>query len=95
MTWRFLPTVAVIAITYALTVVLVRAGFYNPANPAYTPVFGLDPRSGPWYAAALMTIPYIVGGLMLARQRLTAPRQVHAFVRPPFAASGSADVSQE
>lgn len=55
------------------------AFYYRATNPAYTPTIGLDPRSGLWYAAALMTIPYIVGGLILRRQPVAAPRQVIAF----------------
>ena len=76
---RFLPALTALAIAYALTWFLVRALYYRAANPAYPPTIGLDPRSGFWYAAALMTIPYIVGGLILRRQPVTTPRQVMAF----------------
>ncbi|MFZ2486508.1 MAG: hypothetical protein WAZ19_00170 [Anaerolineae bacterium] len=56
--------------SYIITLLAVQARWRSPLNGSYAPEIGVDPRSAFLYAAALLVVPYVAGGLVLGYFRL-------------------------
>lgn len=54
-----------IGLSYLVVLRLSLAVWNSPLNPFYRPGIGLDPKSGLFLAAFLITVPYIVGRIFL------------------------------
>ncbi|MEI2692278.1 MAG: hypothetical protein V9H69_22245 [Anaerolineae bacterium] len=71
-------SVLLVSVLYFLAVILstiitllaVQALWRSPLNASYAPEIGVDPRPAFLYAAALLVVPYVAGGLVLGYFRL-------------------------
>lgn len=54
-----------VSLSYIITLLAVQALWRSPLNGSYAPEIGVDPRSAFLYAAAVLVVPYVAGGLVL------------------------------
>jgi hypothetical protein len=59
-----------VILSYIITLLAVQALWRSPLNGSYAPEIGVHPRSAFLYAAALLVVPYVAGGLVLGYFRL-------------------------
>ncbi len=59
-----------VILSYIITLPFVQAFWRSPLNVCYAPEIGVDPRSAFLYAAAVLVVPYVTGGLVLGYFRL-------------------------
>lgn len=54
-----------VIVIYIVTLISIQALWRSPLNVSYVPEIGVDPRSAFLFAAALLVVPYVAGGLVL------------------------------